>query len=177
MRRLAKFVSEALLGVLKKRKDADPETVAAITAIEAQRVAEAVREPEAPVAAAEDVDDDAPIDAPVGEAAIKAAIAANKTAAVAAAIARDSGLPRPIVRKMLSSGSAKAITALAWKAQYSMALAVELQAGPGGIATEQLLKPRDGDYPLSESDMEWQLELSLTPAEAVTSPGARRASA
>jgi hypothetical protein len=92
---------------------------------------------------------------------------------VRAAIARDSGLPAPVVRKMLGSGSAKAITALAWKANYSMALAVALQAGPGGIAADQVLGPRDGGYPLSESDMEWQLELSLTPADAVTGPGAR----
>jgi len=176
MRRLAKFVSKALLGVLKKRKDADPETVAAITATEEQRLTEDAPEPEVAEAAAEEDDDDAAIDAPVGEAAIKAAIAAGKTGAVAAAMARDSGVPRPIARKMLASGSAKAIVALAWKAQYSMELAVDLQTGTGGIAADQVLKARDGDYPLSESDMEWQLELSLTPAEAVKTPGARRAS-
>ena len=40
MQRLAKFVSHALLSVLKKRKDADPETVAAITATEQKRLAD-----------------------------------------------------------------------------------------------------------------------------------------
>ena len=177
MRRLAAFVSHALLGLLSKRKDADPETVAAIAATAERRLAVEAPEPKAPAITTTtetDADDDgAAVDAPVGEAAIQAAIAADQFPAVRAAIARDSGLPAPVVRKMLGSGSAKAITALAWKANYSMALAVALQAGPGGIAADQVLGPRDGGYPLSESDMEWQLELSLAPADAVTHPGAR----
>ena len=82
-------------------------------------------------------------------------------------VARDSSLPAPLVRKILASASAKAIVALAWKANYSMDLAVALQAGPGGIAAGEVRQPRDGEYPLSESDMEWQLELSLAPAEKV----------
>jgi uncharacterized protein (DUF2336 family) len=178
MRRLATFISHALLGVLKKRKDADPETIAAVAATAERRLAE---EPETTggAAAAEDADDDAVVDAPVGEAAIMAAIQADQIVAVAAAIARDSGIARPIVRKILSSASAKAITALAWKAKYTMELAVALQTGPGGIAADQALHPRTGEdsYPLAESDMEWQLELSLTPIEPVARPGSRRATA
>jgi uncharacterized protein (DUF2336 family) len=176
MRRLATFVSKALLGLLKTRKDADPETIAAIVATEERRLAEEKPEPES--TAAEQADDaDAVADAPVGEAAILAAITDGKLGAVRAAIARDSGLAIAIVRKMLSSASAKAITALAWKAQYSMTVAVALQTGPGRIAADQVLQARDGDYPLPESEMEWQLELSLTPADAVKRPAAQRASA
>jgi uncharacterized protein (DUF2336 family) len=178
MRRLADFISHALLGLLKKRKDADPETVAAIAATEEHRLVTAAPEPEAAATAtatateADADDDDGVADAPVGEAAIQAAIRAEQFGAVRAAVARDSGLPTPIVRKILASASAKAITALAWKAKYSMTLAVALQTGPGRIAPDQVLMSRDGDYPLAESDMEWQLELSMTPADAV-SAGAR----
>jgi uncharacterized protein (DUF2336 family) len=177
MQRLAKFVSHALLGVLKKRKDADPETVAAITATEEKRLAEEPAEV-APAAAAKPAaadDDDAVTDVPVGEAAIKAAIADEQFAAVRAAVARDSELTVPVVRRIFASANAKAITALAWKANYSMALAVALQSGPGSIAADQVLQSKNGGYPLSESDMEWQLELSLTPTDAAK--GARRASA
>jgi hypothetical protein len=85
-------------------------------------------------------------------------------------------LAAPVVRRIFGSSNAKAITALAWKANYSMALAVALQAGPGGIAADHVLPPRNGGYPLSDSDMEWQLELSLAPADAMR-PGGRRASA
>jgi uncharacterized protein (DUF2336 family) len=180
MRRLASFISHALLGVLKKRKDADPETISAVAATVERRLAAEAPEPEATAAAAtpEETDDDAAVDAPVGEPAILAAIRADQIVAVAAAIARDSGLARPIVRKILSSASAKAITALAWKARYAMELAVALQTGPGGIAQDQVLRSRGGEdgYPLAESDMEWQLELFLTPVEPVTRPGSRRAS-
>jgi len=77
------------------------------------------------------------------------------------------------VRKILGSASAKAIIALAWKAKYSMLLAVSLQTGPGGIAHDEVLRARDGGYPLGESEMEWQLD--LFPAEPVTRPGHRRA--
>ncbi|MDQ7250678.1 DUF2336 domain-containing protein [Dongia sedimenti] len=177
MRRLAQFVSQALLGALKKRKDADPETVAAIAATEEDRLVAESSEPEdaEPAEAAEN--DEAVADAPVGEDAILAAIQAGQLGAVRAAIARDSGLPVLIVRKILGSASGKAITSLAWKAQYSVALAVALQIGPGAIPADQALQPRDGEYPLSDADMEWQLELSLTPTEAVTPPAARRASA
>jgi uncharacterized protein (DUF2336 family) len=181
IRRLANFVSQVLLGMLKQRKDTDPETVAAVDAIAERRLAEDPPAAEIPAAAEteDEADDDAAIDAPVGEPAIRAAILAQQTGAVAAAVARDAGLPRPIVRKILVSGGPKAITALAWKAKYSMALAVALQTGPGGIAFDQALHPRDGEdaYPLAESDMEWQLELSLAPADAATRPGARRVSA
>jgi uncharacterized protein (DUF2336 family) len=181
MRRLAKFVSHALLGVLKKRKDADPETLAAIARTEEQRLAEEPAEPAPDVAsavkseAAAADDDDAVTDAPVGEAAIMTAIQEELFAAVRAAVARDSGLAVPVVRRILGSASAKAITALAWKAHYSMELAVALQSGLGSIAADQVLQAKEGGYPLSESDMEWQLELSLTPADAAK--GARRASA
>ncbi len=178
MQRLAKFVSHTLLGVLKKRKDADPETMAAIAATEEQRLAVEPPELERAEVAMEAKDDDAAVtEAPVGEAAITAAIEAGESAAVRAALARDSGLPVPIVRKILFSGSAKAITALAWKAQYSIALAVALQTGPGGLAPDQVLMSRDGNYPLPESEMEWQLELSLAPADAATRPAGSRASA
>jgi uncharacterized protein (DUF2336 family) len=173
-RRLAAFVSRALLSVLKQRKDADPETVAAIAATEEKRLAEQPAETAAK-STAED-DDDAVTDPPIGEAAIKAAIQDAQFAAVRTAVTRDSGLAAPVVRRIFASSNAKAITALAWKANYSMALAVALQAGPGGIAADQVLQPRNGGYPLSDSDMEWQLELSLVPADAMR-PGVRRASA
>jgi hypothetical protein len=162
IRRLAKFVSRALLGVLNTRKDADPETVAAVTVTAERRLAEEAPEPEVetlvPVEDADD--DDADIDAPVGEPAITAAIEADNRAAVVAALARDADLPRAVVRKILASASAKAITALAWKAKYSMPLATRLQSGPGGIAEGDLLRARDDDaFPLSEAELEWQLEL------------------
>jgi uncharacterized protein (DUF2336 family) len=182
IRRLAKFVSHALLSLLKKRKDADPETIAAVAATEERRRATELPEPEpakpVPAKPANDTaDDDAGVVAPVGEAAIMAAIQAGETGAVRAAVARDSALALPVVRRILSSASAKAITSLAWKAQYSTTLAAALQTGPGGLAADQVLVSSDGNYPLPDSEMEWQLELSLAPTGGVTPPAARRASA
>ena len=177
IRRLASFVAHALFGALKKRGDADPETAAAVAETVQRRLTEEVPAvesagPDAPKALAAPAVVENP---PQGEAAILAAIEAGEINAVAAATARDSGLPAAVVRKIFGSASAKAITALAWKAKYAMPLAIALQTGPGAIPVEHALRAKgEGDYPLGESEMEWQLELFLAPAEPITPRGYRR---
>ncbi|HVO03734.1 MAG TPA: DUF2336 domain-containing protein [Candidatus Cybelea sp.] len=158
MRRLAAFVSDTLLDLLRRRPDADPATAAAIE--------ETARHRESAADSADDDEDGGP--APVGERAILAAIDAGDARPVVAAIARDSGIARPIVRKILASASAKAILSLAWKAGYALPLAVALQEGPGRIADADVLAGDDGDaYPMADADMEWQLEL-FVPPEPIT---------
>ncbi|HVM85288.1 MAG TPA: DUF2336 domain-containing protein [Candidatus Binatia bacterium] len=175
IRRLAQFVSRTLLGALKCRPDADPETVAAVAETEQRRAAdEDFAEESTPVAAAHSAhEDDVEVEhPPVGEPAIMSAIAAGEINAVAAALARDSGFPRALVRKVFASGSTKAIVALAWKAKYSMPLAVALQTGPGGIASGNALRAPEGDddaYPLPDSELEWQLDLIGAPAKPLRS--------
>jgi hypothetical protein len=70
------------------------------------------------------------------------------------------------VRKLLAGTDAKAILALAWKAGYSVALAVSLQTDAAKIPLADALKPAEGTqaYPLSESDLEWQVELIQVPS-------------
>ena len=60
----------------------------------------------------------------------------------------------------MSSMSAKAVTALAWKSKLTMRQALQLQLKIAGIPPHQALNPRGGtDYPLTTAEMEWQLEL------------------
>jgi uncharacterized protein (DUF2336 family) len=158
-RRLAGFLSASLLNVLKAKVADDPERAGALDDALAQAAAPA---------AAQDVEI-AEADAPQGEAAIGAAAARGALPEVAAAMARDSGIPRATVRKMLASASAKAIVALAWKCGYPMSLALAIQTGIGGLAAADCLQANGkgdypkGDYPLSEDDMEWQLEIFQAP--------------
>jgi hypothetical protein len=144
--RLADFVSEKLLDLLQGRSDIDAET--------AQSIARKVQERLQSVST--DGDGDVPADAE----ALAAAIAAGHRQSVSAALARDGAVPAGIVDKILTSGSAKAITALAWRAGFAMRLALQLQLKVSSIPPPQVLNPRNGtDYPLSVAEMEWQLEL------------------
>ncbi len=143
--RLAEFVSQSLLAMLQARPDLDADSAEAIAKTVKRRL-------QAEVGAGGE--------APVGEEAIAAAIAAGKREAVTAALARDSGLPPSIVDKVLASKSAKAVTALVWRAKLSMRQALQVQLRLAGIPPTQALNPRGGsDYPLTPSEMEWQLEL------------------
>jgi uncharacterized protein (DUF2336 family) len=145
VKRLAAFVSRSLLEALQQRPDLDSAT--------AKDVAKAVqRRLEAEGAAAEGP--------PVGEEAMAAAIGAGKRDAVAAALARDAKLSAGVVSAILASKSAKAVTALAWRAKLSMRQALQLQLRVAHIPPTAALNPRGGtDYPLTPAEMEWQLGL------------------
>ena len=68
-------------------------------------------------------------------------------------------LPPEVVAKMLGSGSGKAVTSLCWKARMSMRMAVSLQRKVAHIRPSSMLHPRSGNqFPLTEGDMEWQIE-------------------
>lgn len=152
IKRLADFVSSSLFDLLQSRPDLDKATAKAVAKQVKKRLAAEARQREA----AENTAPPAPGDAE----AMTDAIANGKTDQVLAAIARDANLNPVIVRKIMTSMSAKAVTALAWKAKLSMRQALQLQLKMAGIAPHQALNPRGGtDYPLTEREMEWQLEL------------------
>jgi uncharacterized protein (DUF2336 family) len=144
--RLADFISDSLLELLRARDDIDAET--------AQSIARKVQERLQATGAAEVAE------VPADAEALAAAIAAGQRQLVSAALARNGAVSIAIVDKVLTSGSAKAITALAWRAGLAMRLALQLQLKIGSISPPQALNPRNGtDYPLSIAEMEWQLEL------------------
>jgi hypothetical protein len=60
---------------------------------------------------------------------------------------------------VLGSGSAKALTALAWRAGLGMRTAFKIQCAIMHLRGGELLYARGGSaYPLSEDDMRWQLK-------------------
>jgi uncharacterized protein (DUF2336 family) len=144
MRRLAEFVGKSLLEALQKRPDLDAATARDVAKVVEKRLA------------AEGGGNGGGA-APVGEEAINAAIAAGKLEAIAAALARDAKLPTATI---LASKSAKAVTALAWRAKLSMRQALQLQLRIAHIPPTAALNPRGGtDFPLTPAEMEWQLGL------------------
>ncbi len=70
-----------------------------------------------------------------------------------------SDIPRDTVAKIINTASAKAITAVSWKAGLAMETAVELQKALGNVSSSNLIRPTSsGDYPIGEDDLEWYLE-------------------
>ncbi|TWB21376.1 uncharacterized protein (DUF2336 family) [Nitrospirillum amazonense] len=77
-----------------------------------------------------------------------------------AAMALLARVPVDAVRRILATQSPKAVTALAWRAGFSMRGARTLQARGAGIAPRKLLNARLGtDYPMTDVEMHWHLEL------------------
>lgn len=164
--RIARFVADSLLEVLKKREDLPAGTRAQIAADVSQRLAAAAKPAEAGGAAAEEdaetveekvrrLEKEGKLD----EDAVADAVDAGQRAFVRAALAVLADVPVSAVDKILSSRSAKGVTALAWKAGLPVRLAVQLQTRIGGIAPRQALHPRGGkDYPMTAEEMKWQIE-------------------
>jgi uncharacterized protein (DUF2336 family) len=90
---------------------------------------------------------------------VSKALADGDNAYTRYALAFLSELTQETASKMLNTGSAKAITALAWKAGLSMEMAVLIQQKIGRLSSSKLLKPTaDGGYPLSQDDLDWYME-------------------
>lgn len=73
-------------------------------------------------------------------------------------LALRSKLPIDTVRRMIETRSAKAVTALVWRAGLPMRYALELQRELAKVPHAELLYPRNGeDFPLSPDEMDWQI--------------------
>lgn len=93
------------------------------------------------------------------EAAITAACSWAEREFVAEAIGALAGVPTALVAKVFEAKSAKAVTALAWRAGLSMRLALQLQRDIAQIEPRSLLNARNGfEYPLTQDEMDWHLE-------------------
>jgi uncharacterized protein (DUF2336 family) len=87
------------------------------------------------------------------------ALALRENDFVIDALALKTGLDQTLIRRMIDTHSPKAVTALAWKAGLSMRFALALQQDLAKVAPRELLYPRNGEqFPLSEDDMQWQIE-------------------
>jgi len=167
--RLAQFVAMSVIDRLKDRADLDASTAKAVADAVQQRLAVSAESagaaagPQVPqtdwevesARAAELHEKGA-----LGEPEVIEAIATGNRNFVVAALARRSGLAEGTVSKVLSSHVAKAVTALVWKAEFSMSLAYQIQVRMAGILPGQALKPSEGGrYPISVEDLSWQVDL------------------
>jgi len=166
--RLARFVASDLLKALAARVDLAPETAAAVAAAVEKRIAE-MDAPTAPPT------DDRPRPADLADAVARArAMAAAGTLTPAeieqaldrhdplfavAALAQLAGIPAQGVSKVYDTQSAKGLMAVCWRAGLDAGFACRLQSRLLRLPPGKVLSPGlGGAYPLSDSEMEWQLE-------------------
>jgi uncharacterized protein (DUF2336 family) len=172
-RRIAGFVTEALLSILKNREDLPRETREQVTAAVAERLAAAEETAKRDEAKAAPPDDDEKgegesveekvtrlkREGTLDEDAVDEALHAGQRAFVRAALAVLAEVPVDVVDKILAARSAKGVVALVWKAKLPMRLAVQIQTRLGGIAPRQALQARSGTvFPLTADEMTWQIE-------------------
>jgi hypothetical protein len=78
--------------------------------------------------------------------------------ALIAGLAVRAGLPVQTVLHIVAAQSARAMSALAWKAGLSAAFALELQLRLASVPAENAIAPdADGAYAVDEEEMQWQL--------------------
>lgn len=166
-RKLAGFVADHLLALLRDRRDLDPATAREVAAVVASRLAKdaadaaedraakpAPRNADEALARARRLKTEGKLD----EATVLATLGHDRVFA-RAALAVLAELPVEVIDRVLSAHSPKGVTALAWKSGFAMRAAVKLQLHLGQIAPTATLKPRaDGGYPLSPEAMNWQLD-------------------
>ena len=155
--RLADFVDRSVVAVLRSRPDFDEATVAEIAAAVRRRVEWIERAPsETPERRALRLHRTGALD----ETAIGDALSWNEVGFVRAALALRAGAPVQAVGLVLDSGNPRAVTALVWRAGFSMRCAMQVQARAAGIPPHAMLNARQGtDFPLPPVEMARQLEL------------------
>lgn len=99
------------------------------------------------------------LDGELDEHEISGALASGGQEFVIDAIALISKTPVDVVARAISMRSAKAIVALCWKAEMSMRLATRIQMQLAKIPPRDVLRATaSNDFPLSQDEMQWQLE-------------------
>jgi len=157
--RLADFVADHLIKSLINRKDLDPKTAKAIREEVSFRLDiaaedEAAEKTETPYAKAKRLQKEGKLEIEVVEVALKAG-QKEYPIAVLAVLAEMSV---STVEKIANADNAKGVVALCWKAGLLPESSIIVQKRLGRIKPNQIIKPSNGKYPLTQDEMEWLLE-------------------
>lgn len=156
--RLAEIAADTFLQHLLARPDIDEETAHGVAEIARRRLEEAQTEAEPEETGEEKAR------RLFGEGALDAdllfeALDAGDHDLVRLGLTLLSGRPREFVDKVLAARSPKAIAALVWAAGCPMRLAIQIQIKIARIPPGAVLYAHGGvDFPLTEAEMDWQLQ-------------------
>jgi uncharacterized protein (DUF2336 family) len=159
VRRLAAFVADSFLARLEARPDLDASTRAALTqAVKERAPAASTAAPEVRQEPAEDRVRRLLRDGNLDEEALWAALEQGDRPFLRSALALLCGISNELVDRIIGARSAKAMVALAWKAQLGPRLGYQLQLRLAGLSPRQALGPKNGGWPLTPDEMTWHLE-------------------
>jgi len=164
--RLAQFLADNLLDVLQARADLDAETLDAVKAVVHQRIGDDAGgvhdfdggqdflNMEPPVDMVDRLYKARKLDANV----IGKALGAGDHAFVLAALIVRGDIDLEVAKRIFSEKSARGILALSWRATLPAKMAVQLQQRMGRIAPRDIVKPAGENYPLTDDELNWQIE-------------------
>jgi uncharacterized protein (DUF2336 family) len=158
VRRIAVFVSRALIDELGRNREIDAETQAYLKARAQARIEQdadrATPTPDAVIANIRkafkhgELNDDL---------VTKAASLQHK-AAVILSLSLKTGVAEPVITRILDAKSGKGIAALCWRAGLAMRTALAIQIFVANVPSETRVLPRGGvDYPMDGDEMLWHL--------------------
>ncbi len=167
--RLAKFVADNLLKTLTSRKDLPPAVLAQVRTAVNDRIDHPEHEPTEKADAEENIStplQDAFAKAEklqakgnLDEAEVMRALKSKDRFAVVAALSVLTDVPVIKMEKAVRLKEPKGMVSIAWKAGLTVKTLAALQRDIAEISEDKILAPTaDGNFPLSESDMEWQFE-------------------
>lgn len=166
--RMAKFLAGNLIQELRKRSDLDAESLSKVASIVGQRFGgDALDFAGTPAKPGQDfLAIDPPRDALIGmrnankltlDVIHKAMMVSDHTFVFAALLVL-ADIETDVGRRIFQEKNAKGILALCWKAGFPAKQAVQVQQRMGRLSPEELIEAgEDGQYPLDDSELEWQL--------------------
>jgi uncharacterized protein (DUF2336 family) len=92
------------------------------------------------------------------EADVTQALGANKLEMVTGALAVRTGLTLDVVKKAIETQSAKGMVALAFKAGLGMDLSMQLQTKLARVPPSGVVRGRNGNCPLTPEEVDWQID-------------------
>jgi uncharacterized protein (DUF2336 family) len=167
--RLAELVAVHLLDKILARKDLSPEAVRKVAVVVGERLRQQATADEARpsdealeqryaarLAAARARHDKGQLD----ELTLMVMLLVDQVEDIVIALAVRSGLPLATAFNIIESKAPRSVCALAWAAGMSATFAQELQVRTVALPLDKVLRPAaNGGYPITETDMRWQLQL------------------
>ena len=157
IRALSLIIARHLLDVLASRDDVPPELACELRNLVTDRLDAPPSPTEADMLEGVRMVDAA---GQLDEAAFLGAAAAGDARRAAAILAVASGVPLTTVDRAAALRSPKALVSLAGRARFTMRAGIMAQRLLGQIRPADVIAATpDGSFPLSQSEMEWQIEL------------------
>tara|TARA_R110000868_G_scaffold313316_2_gene574296 strand:+ start:6377 stop:7648 length:1272 start_codon:yes stop_codon:yes gene_type:complete len=163
VRRIAVFVSRALIDELAMKADLDDATRIELKARAQERI-ETDEERITPTPGSAIVNIHRAFKAgTLNDDLVAKSASLQHTAAVVLSLSLKADVPQSVVTRVLVAKSGKGITALCWRAGLAMRTALAIQIFVANVPPDARILPRNGiDYPLDEEEMRWHLNYFTT---------------